>query len=597
LTLADNVVLSGPWLMPYRGKGNYHVDISGFNSIILLNPLFTIQVMGKSAGIEGLAILNKDVFNSPSPTTLRMNLDRRNLFLGAGVTVGDGTSSIADDFSLHNVFIGGFHTGISSDGNARPRWNTVSGDNINDVYIAKCFDLDHIFSLHFWPGLTSSGGSTAHKAYTITNVTNNGAGACRVEVSEDHILENGDTDIVINGVVGVTSVNRTHGTVTRIDARHFDCDGSTFGGAYVSGGTVHVLVFKRHGIGVNCAESVDWAQLIDVFVYGKQIAGIKINNSNNATLISCGVDNYAPIGDTETTGILVTGTSRAASLIGGQSAAHGANVKIDTAAPSENVTMITGHRSWGSTQYAYHFVNGRASLSNCQIQFNQTIRVEATADDITWHGGDTYVMNAVSYATGAKRIEFIGVLGQTIRADLVGRAASGTTIIERISQYNASPTANDAVARIVEQTDSSGALVETGRQSVRAPVVTAGSVSSQMLWALRGGGVYTDRLWLTAGTLSPVVNDGLSLGFASGGQWADLFLASGGVINWADGTYRITQSGANLIFSGGAHFSPGASQTPANNGQVTFELTNNTTLTFKAKGSDGTVRSGTVTLS
>jgi len=33
------------------------------------------------------------------------------------------------------------------------------------------------------------------------------------------------------------------------------------------------------------------------------------------------------------------------------------------------------------------------------------------------------------------------------------------------------------------------------------------------------------------------------------------------------------------------------------NGQVTFELTNNTTLTFKARGSDGTTRSGTVALS
>lgn len=45
------------------------------------------------------------------------------------------------------------------------------------------------------------------------------------------------------------------------------------------------------------------------------------------------------------------------------------------------------------------------------------------------------------------------------------------------------------------------------------------------------------------------------------------------------------------------HIKPGSSVTPANNGDVTFELTSNTTLTIKAKGSDGTVRSGTVTLS
>lgn len=47
----------------------------------------------------------------------------------------------------------------------------------------------------------------------------------------------------------------------------------------------------------------------------------------------------------------------------------------------------------------------------------------------------------------------------------------------------------------------------------------------------------------------------------------------------------------------GPRFSPPASVTPPNNGNVMFELTNNTTLTFKVKGLDGVVRSGTVTLS
>jgi hypothetical protein len=41
---------------------------------------------------------------------------------------------------------------------------------------------------------------------------------------------------------------------------------------------------------------------------------------------------------------------------------------------------------------------------------------------------------------------------------------------------------------------------------------------------------------------------------------------------------------------------PSASLTPSANGDLCIEATNNTTLTFKYKGSDGTVRSGTVTL-
>lgn len=42
---------------------------------------------------------------------------------------------------------------------------------------------------------------------------------------------------------------------------------------------------------------------------------------------------------------------------------------------------------------------------------------------------------------------------------------------------------------------------------------------------------------------------------------------------------------------------PSSSETPASNGDLVVEATNNTTLTFRLKGSDGTVRSGTITLS
>lgn len=39
-----------------------------------------------------------------------------------------------------------------------------------------------------------------------------------------------------------------------------------------------------------------------------------------------------------------------------------------------------------------------------------------------------------------------------------------------------------------------------------------------------------------------------------------------------------------------------SSITPINNGELVFEATSNTTITVKYKGSDGTVRSGTITL-
>jgi hypothetical protein len=50
------------------------------------------------------------------------------------------------------------------------------------------------------------------------------------------------------------------------------------------------------------------------------------------------------------------------------------------------------------------------------------------------------------------------------------------------------------------------------------------------------------------------------------------------------------------VYSQNIVLSPPASVTPANNGDVTFQLTSDTQLTIKVKGSDGTVRSASLTL-
>lgn len=47
----------------------------------------------------------------------------------------------------------------------------------------------------------------------------------------------------------------------------------------------------------------------------------------------------------------------------------------------------------------------------------------------------------------------------------------------------------------------------------------------------------------------------------------------------------------------GGEFTPQSSIAPVNNGDVVMEFTNNTTITIKGKGTDGVVRSTTLTLS
>lgn len=58
---------------------------------------------------------------------------------------------------------------------------------------------------------------------------------------------------------------------------------------------------------------------------------------------------------------------------------------------------------------------------------------------------------------------------------------------------------------------------------------------------------------------------------------------------------EITRVRLNKILALFQH--PAASVTPENNGDLVIQATSNTSLTFKYKGSDGTVRSGSIVLS
>ena len=70
--------------------------------------------------------------------------------------------------------------------------------------------------------------------------------------------------------------------------------------------------------------------------------------------------------------------------------------------------------------------------------------------------------------------------------------------------------------------------------------------------------------------------------------------AGGGI---ASGNEAIACNGTTIETKDDLVQNPGSSVTPAENGELVVEATNDTTLTFKLKGSDGTVRSGTITLS
>lgn len=76
------------------------------------------------------------------------------------------------------------------------------------------------------------------------------------------------------------------------------------------------------------------------------------------------------------------------------------------------------------------------------------------------------------------------------------------------------------------------------------------------------------------------------------------FYSAGTAQNYFNGSVGVgkTVPDYKLQVIGSFGVAPGTSVTPVNNGDIVLEFTNNTTLTFRGKGTDGTVRSGTVTL-
>lgn len=122
-----------------------------------------------------------------------------------------------------------------------------------------------------------------------------------------------------------------------------------------------------------------------------------------------------------------------------------------------------------------------------------------------------------------------------------------------------------------------------------------------------------------SGAITQVVADGdshltLSLrtlaGAASGpsAYWAvnqtlsatviDATAITGDLLPFANDTYSLGSVGRRIkkVWATALSLFPAASVTPATNGEMVFQLTSNTALAIKVKGSDGTVRTGTITL-
>jgi hypothetical protein len=115
---------------------------------------------------------------------------------------------------------------------------------------------------------------------------------------------------------------------------------------------------------------------------------------------------------------------------------------------------------------------------------------------------------------------------------------------------NATRADNDEIYITLSMDDDGGNSTEFSRMTVVATDVSNGSEDGRIDWAVVTAGTLADELRLDGATLSPSTSDGLALGTAAL-MWADLFIASGGVLNFNNGDVTVTHSSNTLTVAGG----------------------------------------------
>lgn len=114
----------------------------------------------------------------------------------------------------------------------------------------------------------------------------------------------------------------------------------------------------------------------------------------------------------------------------------------------------------------------------------------------------------------------------------------------------ATQAANDQTYVEFRTKNSAAAQASIFRITTTALSVTSGAETADVRFGLaNGAGSISNYLVLSSAALRPNSNDLIALG-TTGQSFADLFLASGGVINWNNGNFTLTHSTGALEASG-----------------------------------------------
>lgn len=158
------------------------------------------------------------------------------------------------------------------------------------------------------------------------------------------------------------------------------------------------------------------------------------------------------------------------------------------------------------------------------------------------------IMPHVALASTWTALQTHSLAGNLIR--LVNTTDNASVQTALFEGDRATMAANDEAYFSMKLSDSAGNQDEFARITWKGTTVTSTTEAGRLQFGVVTGGSLADEVYLTGANFYPATNDGNALGL-SGTAWSDLFLASGGVINFNAGDITMTHSTDALGIAGG----------------------------------------------
>jgi hypothetical protein len=213
-----------------------------------------------------------------------------------------------------------------------------------------------------------------------------------------------------------------------------------------------------------------------------------------------------------------------------------------------------------ATTYSPILIGGTSTTSS--LTYKTTTGVGTTGADhifLVGNNGATEAMRILNNAnvgigiSPSYRLHVSGgPIVQTTSSSFAGWFSStedtASTITFYLDKIRATPTNGDSNYMAFRLANSAGARVSTGYIGSQIDDITAGSVDSRFIIGAYVNSAAQEIIY-NGLSFRTTTNDQCALGSATL-SFSDLFLASGGVINWANGDFTATHSTGQLSLSG-----------------------------------------------